>query len=387
MRTAAYARFSTDDQRAESIRDQIRNCSAYARKQGWADPVVYADEAVSGSFRDRAEYQRMLADARSHAFDVLLVDDLSRLSRDQVETAQTVRKLRYWGIRMVGVSDGVDTERKGHKLEVGLRGLMSEMYLDDLADKTHRGLSGQALSGFSAGGLPYGYTSVEAPGGQTRAVEPEQAVVVRRVFQRYADGHSPRAIADELNREGIRSPRGGTWAHSAIYGDMRRGIGLLNNPIYIGQQIWNRSQWVKDPTTGKRKRRERPEMEWIITEHEELRIVDQETWNRVKARQKDVRSRSVKMQNAQRRIAREGRGPKYIFSGLLHCAECGGRFVVVDRYRYGCSRHRDRGPEVCGNNLRVPRRIVEERLLATIKEDLLSEEAYQVFAEEVRELL
>lgn len=387
MRTAVYARFSSDDQRPESIRDQVRNCSAHASRLGWDAPVVYSDEAVSGSVRERAGYQRMLSDAREHAFDVLLVDDLSRLSRDQVETAQTVRLLRYHGIRMVGVCDGVDTERKGHKLEVGLRGLMSEMYLDDLADKTHRGLSGQALAGFSAGGLPYGYCSVEAAGGHSRAIDPDKAEVVRLVFARYADGHSPRAIADELNRAGVPSPRGGTWAHSAIYGDMRRGIGLLNNAVYIGQQVWNRSQWVKDPVTGTRKRRERPETEWIITEHEELRIIDQQTWNRVKARQKDVRSRSVKMQNAARRVAREGRGPKYIFSGLLECAECGGRFVVVDRYRYGCSRHRDRGPTACSNNLRVTRKVVEETLLATIKQDLLSEEAYQLFAEEVRDLL
>jgi DNA invertase Pin-like site-specific DNA recombinase len=84
----------------------------------------------------------MLEAADLGAFDVLLVDDLSRLSRDHIESAQTIRTLKFAGIRIIRVSDGADTSRDGYKLETGLRGLMSEWYLDDLGKKTHRGLMG-----------------------------------------------------------------------------------------------------------------------------------------------------------------------------------------------------------------------------------------------------
>ena len=120
------------------------------------------------------------------AFEVLLVDDLSRLSRDHIESAQTIRMLKYAGIRVIGVSDGTDTARDSYKLETGLRGLMSEFYLDDLAKKTHRGLMGQALDGYSAGGLPYGYDSHHDGKGYRRSINVEEAEWVRFIFQRYA---------------------------------------------------------------------------------------------------------------------------------------------------------------------------------------------------------
>lgn len=112
---------------------------------------MYTDAAVSAAREDRPGYRTLLADAADRRLDVVLVDDLSRLSRDSVESAKTIRRFTFAGIRLIGVSDGVDTARKSHKADVGLRGLMSELYLDDLADKTHRGLTGRALAGASAG--------------------------------------------------------------------------------------------------------------------------------------------------------------------------------------------------------------------------------------------
>src|SRR5690606_30087953 len=161
---------------------------------------------------------------------------------------------------------GVDTGRKSHKADVGLRGLMSELFLDDLAEKTHRGLTGRALAGASAGGLPYGYRVTETG---HRAILEDEAAIVRRIFAEYAGG---------------LTPRGGTWSLNAIRADVRRGIGILGNPIYIGQQVWNRSRWVKHPETGCRVRQERPESEWIVREVPELAIVDRPLWDAVQAR-------------------------------------------------------------------------------------------------------
>src|SRR5690606_16747477 len=131
----------------------------------------------------------------------------------------------------------------------------------DLAKKTHRGLKGRALAGASAGGLPYGYRVTET--GQ-RAIHEPEAVIVRRIFAEYLAGQSGRSIAAALNRDGIPAPRGGKWGMSAIRPDLKRGIGILGNPIYVGRQVWNRSRWVKHPETGRRVRQERPESEWVV---------------------------------------------------------------------------------------------------------------------------
>lgn len=370
MRVAAYARYSSDQQSAASIADQLRNCRAYCERAGWPEPVAYSDAAMSGSRSDRPGYQRLLAEA--DRFDVILIDDLSRLSRDSVAVAQAIRGLTFRGVRVVGVSDGVDTSRKGHKVEVGLRGLMGELYLDELADKTHRGLTGKALEGASAGGLPYGYR-VTSTG--HREVREDQAAVVRRIFGEYLAGASARDIAAGLNRDGIPSGRGRQWSASAIHGDVRRGIGILANPIYVGRQVWNRSRWVRAPE-GKRKRvrQERPRSEWIATEHPELAVIDAGTWA---ATERRLRGQS-------RASGTAGRPPRHVLSGILRCGECGGPMVIVDRYCYGCSAAKQRG--TCAGIL-VRKAVAESTLLRTVREELLSEDAFDGYQRAMRAAL
>lgn len=374
MRVAAYARYSSDQQREASLEDQLRNCRAWCDRHGLPAPAEFTDAAISGARLDRRGYTRLLAEI--HHYDVLLVDDLSRLGRDKDEVGKTVKRLTFSGVRLVGVCDGVDTQRRGHKIDVGLRGLMSELYLDDLADKTHRGLTGRALSGASAGGLPYGYRVV---GTGQRAIDEDQAAVVRRIFAEFLEGHSPRTIATRLNAERVRTARGKTWCGTAIYGDVRRGIGILANPIYIGRQVWNRSRHVKHPDTGRRIRQERPEAEWITTEQPELAIVDRATWDAVQAR---LGCNGKANPGAYRK---PGRQPRHLLSGILRCESCGAPLVVVDRYNYGCNVAKDRG--TCPSRLRVPKAAAERSILAGVKHDLLSEEAFRVFQRAVTQAL
>ncbi len=145
MHVAIYARYSSENQRETSITDQFRNCEQYAARQGWTITSRYEDKAISGSTAERPGYQQMLKDAQAHLFDVLLIDDFSRLSRDQVETEQARRRMVHWKVRLIGVSDGIDTAAKGHKLLSGFKGIMNEVFLDDLKDKVSRGMVGQAL--------------------------------------------------------------------------------------------------------------------------------------------------------------------------------------------------------------------------------------------------
>ena len=385
MRVAAYCRFSSAQQNETSIRDQLRNIEGYCQRSGWPAPALYQDQAISGARKDRPGYQAMLEAAELRVFDVLLVDDLSRLSRDHIESAQTIRLLKFAGIRVVGVSDGTDTARDGYKLETGLRGLMSEFYLDDLAKKTHRGLMGQALEGYSAGGLPYGYASEFDGSGYRRLINQEQAQWVRYIFEQYATGHSVRHIAADLNAKGIKSPRGKSWAHSALYPDAK-GVGILSNAMYNGRQIWNKTEWIKDPITGRRKRKMRPVAEWVISEAPELKIVDDALWAACEARYQQTRLQTAEKQRINGQGS-GGRGPKYLFSGLLKCGVCGASYIMTSKTHYGCSAHSSRGDAVCANKKMIKRATVEDVLLAGIKKSLLSDDAYREFERTAREMI
>lgn len=399
-RAVTYTRFSSDRQNTSSIEDQERNCRRYAKAHGLQIIASFSDEAISGARHDRPGYQTMLDSADAGLFNVLLVDDLSRLSRDEIELKRTIQRLKFKGIRIVGVSDGTDSDDKGYKLHAGVRGLLNEVYLDDLREKTHRGQSGQVLRGFTAGARPYGYRSIvvednsrtdthgrPAVLGYRLEIDEEQAEIVREIYRRFATGDTIAAIVNNLNERAIPSPRNSTWARSAIYGHAAKGTGILNNQIYQGRYIWNRSRWEKDPDTGRRRRIERPREEWMIQEMPELRIIDAELWDAVQ----DMRDRrgnpavSAGIQRAWR--ARGGRRPGALLTGLMQCGVCGGMITSVTTGWYGCSQHKERGPAVCTNNLRAKREVAEPRLLSTIKDELLSDDAAQKFSEHVRELL
>jgi len=167
-RCAIYARFSTEMQRATSLEDQIRNCRRFAAQLGWevSDEQVYTDTAVSGfGVEQRPAYQRLVATALAAVppFTVILVDDLSRLSRDLVETLRLYRRLKRNGVELVAVSDGIQTSHQMAKLQITIKGLVNELYLDDLRDKTHRGMTGRALKGRSTGGRLFGYRTALRP--------------------------------------------------------------------------------------------------------------------------------------------------------------------------------------------------------------------------------
>lgn len=157
----------------------------------------------------------MLEAAATGHCSALVIESLDRLSRDQVEQETIVRRLEHRGIRIIGVSDGYDTESgESRKLLRGVRGMINETYVDDLRKKTHRGLIGQIARGVHAGGLSYGYRSVVAgvnargePIGHCLEVDDAQAAIVRDIFGRYAAGESCQRIAADLNAHGIRGPR------------------------------------------------------------------------------------------------------------------------------------------------------------------------------------
>lgn len=152
---------------------------------------------------------------------------------------------------------------------------MNALFLKDLADKTRRGLRGRVEAGKSGGGKCFGYDVVPGEERGERVINGVHAAIVQRIFEDYADGKSPKAIAVQLNRENIPGPTGKGWGQSTINGNRQRGTGILNNELYIGRMVWNRLRYVKDPETGKRVSELNPEEEWIVQDVPELRILDQ----------------------------------------------------------------------------------------------------------------
>jgi DNA invertase Pin-like site-specific DNA recombinase len=274
MRAVIYARYSSENQREASIEDQVRICKERLEREGWNLTATYTDHAISGASRLRPGYQKLLEDARGGQFDIVVAEALDRLSRDQEDVAGLYKQLGFAGVKLVTLAEGEINE-----LHVGLKGTMNALFLKDLALKTHRGIEGRVRQGFSGGGNAFGYDVVReltSTGDRIRgkrAINPGEAAVVVRIFREFSAGRSPKAIAHALNREQIRGPNGCAWGPSTIYGNWRRGTGILNNELYISRLVWNRQRFVKDPATGKRVAKPNPEGEWIIEEVPHLRIV------------------------------------------------------------------------------------------------------------------
>ncbi len=249
-RVAIYARYSSDNQRDASIEDQQRLCREHAEQQGWRVVESYADHAISGSSLLRPGVQDLLTDATVAKFDVILAEALDRLSRDQEDIAGLYKRMRFAGVRIVTLSEGEISN-----LHVGLKGTMNALFLQDLADKTRRGLRGRIEAGKSGGGLCYGYDVIKRVDEHWRANYPRRQEDQRRRgrdrpadlrgIRRSATPAAPLRISSTPRASPARPAR--NWGPSTIHGNRRRGTGILNNELYIGRLVWNRLRYVKDP--------------------------------------------------------------------------------------------------------------------------------------------
>jgi DNA invertase Pin-like site-specific DNA recombinase len=391
LRCAAYARYSSDLQSPRSIEDQLRICREYAHSHGFAflEEHIYADEALSGVGADRPGLGRMMAAALSPArpFDIILLDDSSRLARNTKDALTFFERLNFAGIRLIAVSQGIDSDNEQAHVLVTVHGMVDSLYVKELAKKTHRGLEGLMLRGQHTGGRCFGYDSVPVSGttGKQLVINESEAAVVRRIFEMSAEGQSLKTIAKTLNHECVPPPkpradnRYGTWCHTCIREMLRRDL-------YVGKVIWNSSRFVKTPGTNKRVRRARPQSEWRVVLHPELRIVSDELWQRVQERQKVLMATYGGAKSGGVLIPRSATSP-YLLSGLLKCGACGASLIIVSGYgsygqypKYGCSQHFNRG--TCSNAVTVRRDWLEGRLLDELQNQVLKREAIEYVLDE-----
>jgi DNA invertase Pin-like site-specific DNA recombinase len=317
-KVSIYARYSCDKQSETSLEDQIRRCRqlAEANKLVVDDALIYTDAAVSGTDKGEAArdgYRRLRQDWDASKFDVLLVDEFSRLSRDPVEQALLFKRLENnRRVRLI-TADGIDTQDADWHLRLGLQGLLSQYEGRKLSHRVDRGMVGQLKRGYMVATPAYGYDldrkydSQEEHVGSHWRINPMEAAVVQKVFAQREAGDSMHQIAARLNSEGVlcsrkaRKKDGGHWRASRVKI-------MLGNPVYKGIFVWHGSTTY----AAKMKSLGLP----VITEEferPELRLVSDETWQRCN----------------ERSISRSGYGGGlHALSGLLTCGCCGGTLAL-----------------------------------------------------------
>ena len=376
-KVAIYARFSSQMQSEASIEDQLRICRERAEREGWTVTDVYSDMAVSGASMQRPGIQRLMDEAKRGQFDVIIAEALDRLSRDQADVATLFKQLSFHGVKIVTLSEGEISE-----LHVGLKGTMNQLFLKDLAAKTHRGLRGRVEAGRSGGGNSYGYDVVRRLGPDglpvtgERTINEDEAALIRRIFAEFSDGLSPKAIARKLNGENIPGPSGKPWRDTAIRGHRIRGTGLLNNELYIGRLIWNRLRYIKDPETGRRVSRLNPREQWIITDVPDMRIVDDALWARVKHRQGEIDA-TPRVQAIRETRFWEKKRTVHLLTGLLRCGSCDGGFAAVGKDYLACSAARKQ--HTCTQKRSYKRHELEGIVLNLLRDRLMRPEAVAAF--------
>ena len=333
-----------------------------------------------------ADFARLVADAELGRFDVVVCESIDRLGRNLSDVASLYDQMTFRGIQIHATSPGGQVTQ----VLIGVMGTMAQMTLSDLRDKTRRGQLGRARAGRIPGGLAFGYDVVPPPPGAKEAgerrIRPDEAAIVRRIFRDFAAGQSARQIAKALNAEGIPGPGNRPWIDTTIRGQADRGTGILNNSLYVGRLEWNRCSYVKNPSTGRRVARINAANEREVVAVPELRIVDDELWAAVKARQQSV-GFEMGRDEAGQALNRAHRR-QFLLSGLLTCGCCGGGYTIVGKDRYGCATRRGRG--TCDNGQTITRQHIEARVLGALRSDLLTpervDEYVRAFAEAWAEL-
>lgn len=400
MRVAIYARYSSENQSEKSIDDQIRVCRKYIESNGlfWDEKHIFADEAISGSIINRPGLQALEKAIEDKEIDAVAVDDLSRLSRSNHQMLTMIKKFDFNQIKIISVSDGIVSDDDNSKLGIHIRGLINELYLDDLRKKTMRGLEGQRLRGFNTGESVYGYKS--CPVGELRLnkkgqpkyegmvhkINEEEAVIVRRIFREFVDGKSIHAIVQGLNVDQIptKKNKSGGWATSTVNR-------FLKSEKYAGQWIWRKTKNVRDPMTGKSKKVNRSEKDRIVSFKKELCIVEQDVWEKAKRRWEELEGAwPMNKQTAKtsgKAVSYVHANPTHLFAGTMVCKSCGGAIVQIcgkGGGYYGCYNAKRK---TCSNKLTIKRSRVEEILLSNLKEKLLTAENLAYIYENVEKTI
>jgi site-specific DNA recombinase len=345
-RVAIYVRVSTEEQAEHgySIDAQLDTLRTYCKMHQKVVYKEYVDRGISGkSIEGRYELQRLLLDAKNKEFDEVIVWKINRISRRTIDLLKIVDDLNRYGITFRSFSENFETETPMGRFALQMLGAVGELERNTIVDNVKMGMKERARTGQWNGGIVLGYRSTKSYGDRKRndsklEVVPSEAAVVRKIFELYASGKGLKAIANQLNHEGLLTKRGNSFSTSAIKE-------ILLNPIYIGKIRFNRYEnWNERRRKGKS---DNP----IIVDGEHEAIISQELWDKVQH-----------LQRKKSKVHPRQFEGNYTLTGLMRCPQCGAAMVssrtinrskdgekVVRRY-YSCGAFRSKGSSVCNAN-------------------------------------
>lgn len=353
-----YARYSTTEQRTESITAQLRACSLYAVKNDINILQEYTDEARSGTTDDRPAFQRMIGDLKTKRIkaDLLLVHKLDRFARNRYDSVVYRRTLLKAGVRLIAVDQPLDDSPESELLTTVLEGL-NEYYILNLSREVMKGMKENAYQArFNGGTAPLGYDIVEGK----YVINEDEAETIRLIFSMYSQGNNYRQIQDRLNALGCPTKRGMKFGKNSLYE-------ILRNPKYVGYYVFNRAP---KRIEGHRNWHARKKEDEIIALPDAVpRIIPEEVYQKVQER-----LNSKKMATPRQRS-----DELYILTGVIKCGKCGAAMVgnsskAKDGKRkryYECSR-KLRTREC--NNRQISKARIEEYVLDQVEGSLFSPE-------------
>ena len=352
MNIAAYCRVSTDKaDQLNSLEAQKEFFSEYTKRTGDTLVRLYADEGISGTkIKNRKEFLRMMTDAEHGLFDMVVVKDISRFARNTVDLLQNVRKLKSLGIETQFLTANM-TSMGNSEFVLTIFGALAQ---EESANTSKRVKFGKKMNA-EKGRVPnivYGYDKTIGDYFNL-AINKEESKVVQQIYKWYTEeGYGAAKIANMLNEKGYKTKRNCKWSQNAT-------CRILTNEIYTGKII-NGKQEVSDFLTGQR--RDKDETEWMVVERSELRIIEDETFEKA---QEILRGRHDAFN-----LSHERQSNKHLFSTLIKCKECGWSFRRTVRtykntyVRWVCSGRNGRGADSCPNKTVVD----EEELIEVLQE-------------------
>ena len=367
--TPLYERLSRDDElqgESNSISNQKQMLEEFARRNGLPNPTHFTDDGVSGTRFDRPGFLAMMEEVEAGRVEAIVIKDMSRLGRDYLKVGQVMEILRQRGVRLIAINDGVDS-LNGDDDFTPFRNIMNEFYARDTSRKIRsvfksKGMSGKHLTGT----VIYGYLWDEKR--EHWLVDEEAAAVVRHIFALAMEGYGPYQIATKLSEEKIEMPA----VHLARYGegvnknkafaDIYRWsastiVEILKKQEYLGHTVnFKTRKHFKD-----KKSHYVDESEWTIFENTHEAIIDQETFDNVQ-----------RIRGNARRYP-DGFGESHPLTGLMYCADCGGKMYVHRTYngkrvpQYTCGQY---GKYPIGSLCPTQHRIKAEAVLTLIADML-----------------
>ena len=338
MKVASYCRVSTDkEDQANSFESQQQYFQEYiARNPDWELYAIYADEGTSGtSTRKRIQFNRMIQDAHEGKFQLILTKEVSRFSRNIVDTLSYTRELKRIGVAVEFVTDHINTMDSDGELRLSIMATMAQDESRKTSSRVVWGQTRQMEKGVVFGRSLMGYDVKDGK----LSIEPEGAELIRLIFRKYAVEQVGTAeIVRYLNREGYRTYHGGVWKSSAI-------IKILKNEKYVGDLVQKKT-YTPDYLTHE-KRSNRGQVPQIHIENHHEPIISREVWDLAQKRLE---------QNNKHGEGESGHSNRYVFSGKIKCALCGASFVGRIRTlrdgtkvrRWSCGTTVSEGSNGCG---------------------------------------